>query len=362
MDSAALASKPARFGSHHNAFGVLRLLLAALVIVSHTPELADGNSQREILTNLTGTLSFGGIAVFGFFIISGYLITGSFIKSTSLKSFLRKRVVRIYPAFIISSLLCLLIVAPLAGAVFDIKSPHLVLNSIVRIAILGQPRVDGAFIGQYYNDPVSALNGAAWTIQYEFACYILAAMLGLVGLYRHPIWVAMLALVCIIAAQLVPGNYVASLTRGHIFAGAPAFIFKLPGMFLAGATFYVVRDRLRLTGGGCILATVGLCISLPVAPLTDIGVAIFGGYLLLAVARFGGDTAFGRINDRNDISYGLYLYAWPIEQLLIKYFGSANLLTLGLATFALAIVCGWASWLLIERPMMLYFAKPKDHT
>ncbi|MHA0337017.1 acyltransferase family protein [Sphingomonas aquatilis] len=297
----ALADQPKRFGDHHNAFGVIRLLLAALVIVSHTPELVDGNPSREILTRLTSTLSFGGLAVFGFFIVSGYLITGSFVQSASLVSFAKKRIARIYPAFVVSSLLCLFVVAPLAGTLLDIGSPRELIGSIVRIAILAQPRVAGAFPGQHYNDPISALNGAAWTIQYEFACYILAALLGLAGLYRRPAGVALLALVLLIAAQTVPIDAINDLTKGRVFAGAPAFIFKLPGMFFAGAAFYVYRDRVRLTAVGSIIAMAGVCLTLGISALTDIGVAMFGGYLLFAAARFGGDTVIGRINDRNDI-------------------------------------------------------------
>ncbi|WP_168371517.1 acyltransferase family protein [Sphingomonas sp. Leaf257] len=357
-----LADRPKRFGDHHNAFGVLRLFLAALVIVSHTPELIDGSPNREVLTRLTGTLSFGGLAVFGFFIVSGYLITGSFVQSSSLASFFKKRTARIYPAFIVSSFVCLFAVAPLAGTQLDIGSPRILIGSIVRIAILAQPRVEGAFPGQHYNDPISALNGAAWTIQYEFACYALAALLGIAGLYRKRAGVALLALILLIAAQTVPADAVNALTKGRAFAGAPAFLFKLPGMFLTGATFYLYRDCLRLTVTGSIFAAAGLCITLPIAPLTDIGVAVFGGYLLFTAARLGGDTLIGRINDRNDISYGLYLYAWPIEQLLIRYMDSASLFLIGTMTLLLALACGWASWLIVERPVLLWVKRQRSAT
>src|SRR5690349_3903397 len=95
-----------RFGHHRNGFGALRLIFASLVIVSHTPEIIDGDRRNEILTNVFGTISFGELAVFGFFIVSGYLITSSYLSSRSPIDYLLRRVARIYPGFIIAFLIC----------------------------------------------------------------------------------------------------------------------------------------------------------------------------------------------------------------------------------------------------------------
>ena len=84
-----------------NNFGFLRLLFATMVVVSHSPELLDGNRSREILTRLFGTMSFGEVGVHGFFIISGYLITKSFVESRSTGSYLTKRFLRIFPGYLV---------------------------------------------------------------------------------------------------------------------------------------------------------------------------------------------------------------------------------------------------------------------
>ena len=92
-----------------NNFGALRLLFASVVILSHSAEIVDGDRSREVLTNIFGTLTFGILGVDGFFIISGYLITKSLLSSPTLFDYAKRRVLRIYPAFIVCFWLSLLV-------------------------------------------------------------------------------------------------------------------------------------------------------------------------------------------------------------------------------------------------------------
>jgi peptidoglycan/LPS O-acetylase OafA/YrhL len=343
-----------RFGDHHNAFGFLRLLLASLVIVSHTPQLVDGDRSRELLSRVFPSLTFGDLAVDGFFIISGFLITGSYLSSKGLVPYLRKRVARIYPGFIVSSLVCVLIVGPVTGAYFA-KGPAWGFGSTVgHIALLLPPAMTNVFFGT----PYRVLNGSAWTIQYEFACYLMVLLLGQAGLLRSWIPVAAASIVCLFLFGFAPKVLGDSMNRlplhNVILLGDRSAVLRLGGLFLAGAAFYLAQDRIALKWHYLVAAFLCLCLTLLDARFAALGLGIFGSYALLAVAALGSGTILAKINNRNDISYGVYLYAWPIEKTLLWFGFSTNLLVLGFGTFFLAMVAGMISWFLIEKPAMRF--------
>lgn len=349
-------------GHRSNAFGYLRLLFAALVIASHTPELVDGDRSREILTVLGSKLSLGSFAVSGFFVISGYLITGSLLNSKSLKLYMMKRVCRIYPAFVVAFFISLLIVGPMGGGHFGDNLFRKLGNNIVGVAILARPTIDGAFEGQHHLDRFTALNGAMWTIQYEFACYILVALIGIAGGLRRPAATAVLALLFFTIAAFVPEETLAPASHPKFFPGPPQALPNMVGTFLVGATFYLFRRSLHFRPMWTLASAVVLAFLIRFDATASIGFAVFGGYVILAVAYYASGTWLAKVNDKTDISYGLYLYAWPIERLMIAYSGTTNLLVIGLGTLFLAAICGWASWTVVERPFIKWAYKRSKYS
>lgn len=335
-----------------NNFGALRLLFAGLVIVAHSPEMLDGNRSREPLYAIFGTLTFGRVAVDAFFLISGYLITSSFVNSSGVTSYLFKRVLRIYPAFLVCSLICLFVVAPLGGG--DLAKLSVVdwAKSAVRLILLRTPEVQGSFEGQHY----PSLNGAAWTIGYEFRCYVLAALLGIAGLYsRRLIYLACTIFVLAVNVSYEPwiAPYVVNWPAWLTFAiGDPIQNARLVSAFMVGTCYWLYRDKIVYSSFLVVFAAIVMTALLFSPLLAESALILLGGYMLFWVA-IGVDWKFLRsINADNDISYGLYLYGWPIAALMIWYWPSIPVVVLGAGTYAGAALAGMVSWFVIEKPAM----------
>ncbi|HEX3367108.1 acyltransferase [Phenylobacterium sp.] len=353
MDSPASSTSRVDASSRQNGFGALRLLFASLVILSHAPQMLDGDMSREPIHRLFGNLSFGSIAVDGFFLISGYLITASFVSDSG--SYAWKRILRIYPGYIVCYLLCVLVVAPLGGV--DLGNLSLRDWAILfgRMAILKLPEMNGVFTGL----PTPALNGSMWTIIYEARCYIVAALLGLSGLYRHKglFFALLLFLLAANILILTPAAQVAASATRAVWGalGEPVLTLRLTTVFLIGSAHRIFSPRYRgWVAAVCVIALVAALFS---AALSELAVMTVGGYALFWTALNVKLRPFLTINSKDDISYGVYLYAWPIGMLILWFWRDVPLPVFILATLAGAVACGAVSWRLVERPALLLKGK-----
>jgi peptidoglycan/LPS O-acetylase OafA/YrhL len=320
--------------------------------VSHAPELVDGNRSREILTRMFGTMSFGEVAVDGFFLISGYLITKSYVQTTTMMEFFAKRLLRIVPGYVVCFGICIVAVAPLAGYDISLFSMHHIKHGVLAVLRLLPPDVSGGFHGL----PYPALNGAMWTIAYEFRCYIAAALLGAIGLYKPSHRWILLPYV----AGLIVLNVTGLLHGRHMIAsntlGAPEYDARLLAVFGVGALYYLYQDRLSFDGLKAAFAGAILIFLMFSQRFAEPAFMILGGYLIFWFALKAPVLPISRLDNKIDPSYGLYLYAWPVQNLIIWNFRDINPWLLCAMTLLLSGMLAYFSWILIEKPS-LAFAK-----
>lgn len=343
--------QPHRFGNHDNGFGFLRLVFASLVILSHTPELIDGNRHRELLTQAFGTLSFGDFAVACFFIISGWLITGTYINNPTLKQYFINRSARIYPAFLCVSFICLMLVSPLGGMLPWCIPLRTLALSLFNIAVLQPMPAVGAFKDSHY----PLLDGPVWTLAYEFRCYILVPIFSALALLsRRRVFVIITAALWLIQIiQPVELFTIWNKLPAHgYYIGNSTDTVKLTATFMTGSCFILFRDQLVFKNFMAVIAATALAACLSNTHFSSFGLAVFGGYLIFYTAFKAAGTPFASINNKNDISYGVYLYAWPITKILLWWFPNLSIFSVNLITLIIAFLCGLASWHFLEKPIM----------
>ena len=214
----------------------------------------------------------------------------------------------------------------------------LLLNKIQSVQSFVSPSICGYAHGQ--------LNGPLWSIKIEFECYILVAILGLVGLLRKRAFVLAGFLLAHIA-------YIALAPQQHAFARFEHYFdhFRCLTFFMAGMTFYVYRDRIPRTPLLCWLATALIAICIAIHHI-DWSLPVCGGYLLFYGA-YNAKWRMENFGEKRDLSYGLYVYGWPVQLLLITRLGNhMNGYEFFVLSFAVAALCALASWTFIESPAL----------
>lgn len=350
----APAGWAAEAGFRANNFDAIRLGLALLVIYSHAHALSRVGPRVDPIGRLTGGAIDGGIlAVDGFFAASGFLIAHSWSTSADAGRYLLKRVTRIYPGFAAAMAVTAGVVAPLGSdpwtyafrpGTLAVTAGHTVLLTIYPYAPAAFPR----------NPFPGFANGSMWTIQYEFGCYLgLAAAAGLLA--RR--WAAVVALVGLLAllawATVRPPRALGAFDRlGHgwlalLFGSAQRWP-RLAAHFWAGATFYACRRRIPHRAWLAAAAAIAVVAAGPALPVV---LPVAGTYLLLWAA-YHPRVRLHRFGRFGDFSYGTYLYAFPVQQLLAARFPTIAPRTMFAAAAPASVAAGVVSWYAVERPWL----------
>lgn len=344
----ALGARPYPYRA--NSLNMFRLVLAALVLVAHSYYIVGAGEGPHLHGE-----NLGGWAVAGFFVLSGFLITRSRLR-TDAGAFLLHRVARIYPAFLVCLVVTAFVFAPIAALVEHGTVRGFLSTDVTPLQYIWANitlYIDSYTIGTTLQSVPypGAWNGSLWTLFYEFCCYMIVWVLGALALFRRN---GVMAGAAFVLSLLVWIGAPLAETAGL----DPSFLLlaKLAPFFLGGAFVYFVVER---SGISAVVAVAALVVA---------------GVLIVTVPRWGGQAAapflaYGLLwlstvipqpgwIARNDVSYGFYIYAWPVQQLVVLLGGAAlglplYMIVAALGTFALA----WLSWVVVERRAMLW-ARP----
>ena len=352
-DASAIERQLERGG---NNFNFLRLLLAALVLVSHSFELIDGNRSREPLTTIFHTLSFGELAVNGFFLLSGFLIVRSWQGNPTLLDYFKKRVLRIYPGFVAAFLIGLFVVGALGSALPPAqyyRTLHLP-RQLLFLFSLQSPGATAVYQDQPY------FNGSMWTIAYEFRCYVLVAILGLIGFIdKRYLWLGLTGLMLVLC-PLRRNFPTLDFPGGFYLLGFTEPLIRLTTFFLAGGCFFLFLRHIRFNDATALLFSPIIILTMFNIYAADVVLATLGAYLLFWFA-FLPVPLLNRFKHHSDVSYGLYLYGWPVQKLLLWYLPTLSPYALFPLSLILSYVCGYVSWKGIERPALGFKRRtPRD--
>jgi len=331
--------------ARYNNFTLLRLLLATLVILSHSLQIAAGGPSGDPLVRLTGNFNLGDIAVDAFLVISGFLITQSWEGAPRPKEFLAKRIARIYPGFVLCGLLCGLVAAPM---MFGWKAYYSVFPWTSLVAWLLVLQFHGPTIVDNVHDTTWPFNGPTYSVFYEFLCYLGLLVLGWSGLlgkrFAVPLVYAATALVFLFRTNLVAVNN--AFYVEYVFI--PLIMVRFAIFFLAGVIYYQYRKSIRFNLTGYAVAGLVAGTALFLGDTGSVLLSLSLPYLVFGAA-FAPVGWLRRCSKAPDISYGTYLYAWPIQMELHNRFLGLSAMTCFFLATGLAYACGFASWELLEK-------------
>jgi peptidoglycan/LPS O-acetylase OafA/YrhL len=323
-------------------FLLLRMIAACAVIYGHSyamsgiPGAADHIARLQLGTGMYA----GSLAVDVFFAISGFLVTGSWLRRSDLGQFLRARILRIVPGYFA----CLVLSAFVLGAIVtELPLRDYLLAPDTRGYVLVNLWLDsdlhwtlpGVFV---HNPHPDVVNGSLWTLPAEVRAYEYLAVFGVLGLLERRMRFA-IALIGLLAFAVAAPEKLPLL--GFVDYA------RLVTYFVAGAVFYVFRQRVPFGLGWLAALTVLAVLSHKVGLFAYVfPLWLCYGCLWLAY----GPKFLLAYNRLGDYSYGVYLWGFPIQQVVAQQLSTPTPTVITLFSVPIAIAFGVASWYLIERP------------
>ena len=332
--------------SRDNNLNLLRIVAALAVLVGHSFALL---AQPEPWGARWG-MTPGSVAVDLFFVASGLLVCGSLVSKQSLLDYFCARVLRIFPALLVMLLLTVLVLGPyfteLPLAMYLMSAETLLYLKKCATLITG---VAFTLPGVFAHNPYPyAVNGSLWTMPLEIKMYLLLmifwAITGLFRQRRMQVFHYLLPGLALVALAIV-------LERHFLYAEIRHFE-RLFLMFFSGAAMYMLREKILLIPRLLyVLLPVTIASVLINRELFFFLYTLSFAYLVLCLAYLPSGW-IRQYNKLGDYSYGVYIYAFPVQQSIAALFPHISVAMMIASSMAITLVLAVLSWHGVEKPAL----------
>jgi peptidoglycan/LPS O-acetylase OafA/YrhL len=324
------------FETRGNNFNLIRLLAAASVIYGHAGVVV-GSLEPDFFLRSVGYKFIGGVAVDVFFVLSGFLIAASAESGQGLRYFCASRLLRIYPALLVCLTLSIVTLGALYAGGFEFWSA-----STWRYFWVNASTVNTEYFlpGIFTDRPDNAINGSLWSIPVEVRMYVLVALLSILGVLARRALFNLVFFSCALLLYFHPEKFSPLLLH-------PSHLHVV-GMFGIGVFYWVNRRGIPLSPWVLFMLLL-IAGALHGTPKFGFAYVMVLPYLVWSLAFFPGFLWF---NKMGDYSYGVYLYGWPVQQVVAASFPSMNALQNTFFAIAASLVLAVLSWHLVERPSL----------
>ncbi|MBP2132903.1 peptidoglycan/LPS O-acetylase OafA/YrhL [Methanomicrobium sp. W14] len=312
-----------------NNFDFLRFFAASLIIFSHSFALILGYANIFIFDwhLLVGQL---GLAVL--LAISGYLIPGSWERKPDLKIFFKKRGLRIFPGLIASIVFIIFFIGPVVTSLSLHEYFSRLLSPLTWLSVPFY--INGSVLGLFPENPVTYVNAPLWAIPFEFFLYAVVAVAGIFGILSKK-------------RSMIPFMAITFLLWVLWYDNPALNKIRFAMYFFTGAYLYMNRNKIRYHPAFVFILWVFVILSYG-SPFMFAFAFIAVPYTVIWFAQLP-TKRLNRFGKYGDFSFGLFIYAYPIQQTIIHFLPDIEIPSMIILSYTFSIPAAVASWYLIER-------------
>jgi peptidoglycan/LPS O-acetylase OafA/YrhL len=332
----------------NNAFMLIRLLAAIAVLVTHAYFFAVGEGTPDFLYRLTShQVDLSYLALTTFFLLSGILVTQSLHQSATLKDYIVKRVARIYPAFIV----VILLTTFLLGPIYTSLSTAAYFKHWMTYRYLAGSSIFALYywLPEVFNN--QEVNGSLWSVNVEVKFYLMLLVFAWLGLHKKKWFIAALLIVQLIIVFFFSQSlhdFIQTKTGYDIKMYA---YNELMAYFLGGSLLYLLATKIKVKLWWLYAAF--LFAVLLLFSKTFQYANFFAVVMFVVAAATNPFCIWLSQKIKNDYSYGLYLYAYPLQWCIKTQLPSLhNPLVFALLSFIVVLPFAMASWHWVEKPIL----------